>query len=353
MMIATRPSVAAAAAIAMAFLAVMGLTAPAHAQSAEAETLFREAKRLMKSGKLADACDKFDASERLEPTAGTELNLADCREKNGQLATAWAMFLRAAAAAKRADNDGKREAEARRRAAALESRLVYLTISVPVGSRVDGLVIKRNGTVIDPGLWDQRVPVDPDEYTIAGAAPGFEPWSTSVVIKTKARTVEVPALARHPGANLVVAPGRSSTEPNAGEASVARAASDGDGAREDLRSAAPGRFTGRRKVAVAVAAVGVAAAGVSLGFGLQARSVEGEADAICPGTECTDARAVDLNRAARRNALVANIGLATAGAAVIAAAVLWFTGSPTPGGSVSVAPILGGDRAGISFARVF
>jgi hypothetical protein len=327
-MIATRPRLIAAAAIAMA---VVGARTPlAHAQSAEAEILFRDAKRLMKSGKIADACDKFDASERLEPTVGTELNLADCREKNGQLATAWALFLKAAAAAKRADNDGKREAESRRRAAALEPRLVYLTISVPAASRVDGLVLKRNGTAIDPVLWDQRVPVDPDEYTIVGAAPGFEPWSTSVAVKTKPRTVEVPALTRRPGALRVAAPAQ--VEPPA---------------------AVPARFTGRRKLAIAIAAVGVGAAGVSIGFGLQASSVEDQADAICPNAACNNAHAVDLNRVARRDALVANIGLVTAAAAAITAAVLWYIGSPNPSEGISIAPMLGRDRAGLSFGRAF
>src|SRR5262245_23491607 len=99
--------------------AIAAHTTPAGAQRADAETLFREGKRLLKEGKIAAACDKLDASERLEPSAGTELNIADCREKNGQLATAWAMFVRAAATAKHSDGDGKREAEAKRRAAAL------------------------------------------------------------------------------------------------------------------------------------------------------------------------------------------------------------------------------------------
>ena len=52
-----------------------------------AEALFREGKRLLKDGKTAEACDKFAASDHLDRSAGTLLNLADCREKNHQLAT--------------------------------------------------------------------------------------------------------------------------------------------------------------------------------------------------------------------------------------------------------------------------
>lgn len=346
MMIATRSSLVAIAAIAMAF------TAPAHAQIAEAETLFRQAKRLMKSGKIAEACDKFDASDRLEPTAGTKLNLADCREKNGQLATAWVMFLKAASAAKRAGNDGKREAEANRRAAALESKLVYLTVSVPEDSRVDGLVIRRNGTVVDRALWDQAVPVDPDEYEIAVAAPGFEPWRTSVVIKTKPLIVEVPALVRRPEAKPIAGVRPSAGEPGAGDTAAPQVTS-GAAVREEPHAAAPSRFTGRRKVSLVIAAVGLGAAGVSLGYGLQAGSVEDQANVKCPQTACSDPHSVDLNRTARRDALIANVGLATAGVAVIGAAVLWFTGAPTRGGGVALAPLLGRDRAGLSVERAF
>src|SRR5262245_36758792 len=118
---------------------VMLAALPAHAQSVEAEVLFRDGKKLMKEGKLAEACDKFEASDRLESSVGTLLNLADCREKNGQLASAWIAFRKAATVAKQAGNDAKREAEARRRASALEGKLSYLTIAVPEGSRVAGL----------------------------------------------------------------------------------------------------------------------------------------------------------------------------------------------------------------------
>lgn len=335
MMIATRPSFVIALAL---LLAVAGaFAAPARAQGAEAETLFREGKRLMKKGQLARACDKFEAADRLEPTAGTEINLADCREKTGQLATAWAMFVKTAATAKRT-GDGARETEARRRAAALESQLVYLTIAVPDASRIDGLVIKRNDTVLDEALWDQRVPVDPDEYTISGEAPGREPWSTSVVVKIKNKKVEVPVLDKLPDAKRA-APTRR----------VAAASPEPDAA----SPSEPSSFTGRRKLALAVAAAGAVVVGVGVGFGLKAGSVEDQANAICPSSTCMDPHGVELNKTARRDALYANIGFAAGGAAVIGAAVLWFTGSPRPRDAVSIVPSAGADRVGISFTRSF
>lgn len=311
--------------------------APARAQIAEAETLFREGKRLLKNGQIAEACDKLDASDHLDPTVGTELNLADCREKNGQLATAWAMFVKAAAAAKRTDNGGKREAEARRRAAALEPKLVYLTISVPADSQVEGLVVHRNGAVIERALWDQRVPVDPGDYAVTAEAPGYEPWNATVAVKTRARTVEVPVLDKRPEPPPVA---RVAIEP------VVRS-------ERRPHEEAASWFTGRRKLALVVAAVGVGAAGVALGFGAEANSVEDQANMTCPDVACRDAHAVDLNRTARRDALIANIGLATAGAAILGAGVLWFTGGPKSTEAVAIAPVVGRDRVGFALARSF
>ena len=90
--------------------------APAHAQTADAETLFREGKRLMKKGEIAEACKRFEASEKLDPVSGTELNLADCLEKNHQTASAWAMFIKTATSAKRV-GDLKRMNEAKKSSA--------------------------------------------------------------------------------------------------------------------------------------------------------------------------------------------------------------------------------------------
>src|SRR4051812_11784859 len=64
----------------------------AYAQSAEAEAMFDEGKRLMTERKLAQACEAFEASNRIEPRAGTLILLGDCCEQNQQLASAWSAY---------------------------------------------------------------------------------------------------------------------------------------------------------------------------------------------------------------------------------------------------------------------
>src|SRR5260221_3411202 len=182
-------------------LALAIATTPlASAQNAEAETLFREGKRLYNAHHFSEACDKFEASERLDPEYGTELDLGLCREKNGQTASAWVMFIKAATTAKHSKHSDKqeREADARDHATAIEKQLVSLTIQVPAENAVDELVIKRNDMLLDRGLWDQPVPVDPAEYVIRAEAPGYTSWSETVVVKMKSKVIEVPKLEPKP-----------------------------------------------------------------------------------------------------------------------------------------------------------
>ncbi len=58
---------------------------PASAQDAakkkkSAELLFQEGQQLIKDGKHAAACPKFEQSQKLDPAIGTLLNLAHCYE---------------------------------------------------------------------------------------------------------------------------------------------------------------------------------------------------------------------------------------------------------------------------------
>ena len=88
--------------VTVVLVAVAGTARVYAQQSPQAEQLFRLGRDLVKQGKYAEGCAKLEASQRIESNINTLLNLGACREKNGQLATAWALFLRAAAEARKA-----------------------------------------------------------------------------------------------------------------------------------------------------------------------------------------------------------------------------------------------------------
>src|SRR5882672_2555090 len=75
-------------------VAIVVFAAPrANAQNgAAADALFQEGQAALERGDLDIACPKLRESDRLDPANGTKLNLADCEEKRGHLASAWELY---------------------------------------------------------------------------------------------------------------------------------------------------------------------------------------------------------------------------------------------------------------------
>ena len=81
----------------LAFAWGLVLTRLAAAQdTTHADETFHAGRTLMDSGKLAEACPKFEESQRADPAAGTLLALAYCQELSGLLASAHGSYLAAA-----------------------------------------------------------------------------------------------------------------------------------------------------------------------------------------------------------------------------------------------------------------
>jgi len=189
---------------------VAGKPSRAHAQpvAVQAQSLFDEGRTLLAARKLAEACAAFEASQKLDSTVSTLLNLADCREQNQQLATAWGAFLEANRMAK-ASGDAKLAAIATKHAENLKPRLSRLTIQVAADRRPVGLEILRGSDRIDPATWNHALPIDGGTYTFTARAPGRDPWSTTITIRPASdeKTVELPELVqiRKPAATAVTA----------------------------------------------------------------------------------------------------------------------------------------------------
>ena len=179
----------------------MPLARPAHAEpsaddKALATMLFQQGRALMVDGRIPEACQKLEESQRLDPAGGTLLNLALCHEQEGRLARSWSEFNEAMLVAKR-DGRRDREVEAANHVGALEPRLSRLTVVVPAAVQVEGLVIERDGRELGRGAWSTAIPVDGGEHVVRATALGREPFTTTIVIgkESDARTIEIPVLA--------------------------------------------------------------------------------------------------------------------------------------------------------------
>jgi hypothetical protein len=310
----------------------LAATSLGHAQSAEAEALFGEGARLMSEAKFALACEAFEASQQIEPRAGTLIRLGDCREKNRQLASAWSAYKDALTIVK----DPRKREIAAARVAALEPRLSYLSIMIADDSRVDGLAITRNGGALDPVLWNRSVPVDGGDYVVAGRAPGHEEWSTTVIVPIEHGriSVEVP---RFKDLKRLVAP--AAVEPS-------------EGATEDEVRRSSVRWTPRRRIAIGVGAGAVATAIGGVVLHVIGNRRERDAFALCPERyECANAAAAnELARSGHRFAMGSRIAFGVGIAGVAAAGYLWLTGAPA---RRHITPVIAPDEASVVFVTPF
>ena len=177
--------------------AILTLASPASAASpqdqAAAEVLFNDAKKLADAGDFAHACPKFVESQRLDPTAGTALNVGKCFEGLGKVASAWGAYKDAEMIAHNA-GDTAREAGAVKLSAALAPLLPKLAIVVPPVTRVPGFEVLRDGTPVGEGSYGSALPIDPGEHVIEASAPGKLGWTSRVMVSVSASiTTEIPA----------------------------------------------------------------------------------------------------------------------------------------------------------------
>jgi hypothetical protein len=178
---------------------VIALALPAHAQDqAAAQALFDQGLTEFKAGNFEKACSKFEASLDLYDGLGTRGKLAECFEKVGRTASAWAQYREVEARSQRA-GDRKRSKVAGKRAKKLEASLSYLQIDVADDARVPGVAIERGGSPVSSGAYGVSVAVDPGPIIIKATAPGYKEWTKELTIGVKEkRTITVTSLEKAP-----------------------------------------------------------------------------------------------------------------------------------------------------------
>ncbi len=159
---------------------------------AAAEALFKQGKQLFQAEKYEEACQKFQASQDLDPAVGTLLFLGDCNEKRGKVATAWGAFQQAISLAEQQED--KRLEIAKVRATALEPRVSKIQVNVPIP--VEGLVVRQDGEELPPSTYGTALPADAGLYNIEATAPGYKPFTKELIIEDGGKTVslDVPKL---------------------------------------------------------------------------------------------------------------------------------------------------------------
>jgi hypothetical protein len=312
--------------------ALLFVSAPAAAaDTAAAQTLFDEAKKLVAEDNYAAACVKFEESQKLDPGMGTLFNLADCFEHVGKTASAWGAFLDVAAQAS-AQNQKERADVASSRAQALAPKLARLTINVTVGGTSPSAIrVQRDSVDVGPGQWGSNVPIDPGEHTITALAPGKKSWRTTVVVApgVSPPPVVIPELAADAGPNPVAPPSNDTAVPE----------------NDDGRT--------RRWIGLGVAGAGVVGLAVGAVFGLSAKSKLDDSAPHCDAaTNHCDATGVSLRDDSLKAGTISTLAFLVGGAAVVGGAVLYLTAPKKLGAAASsgvmVAPVVGNTAGGVS-----
>ncbi len=318
--------------------------------ASDATKLFEEAVALKESGKYAEACAKFAKSFEADqlagrPAPGTQLNLGECAEREGQLRKAYVLFddaekdygRRANASEASLTKDPssaelKRDLEraqagmrvARERADALAPRLAKIVVRIAEPA-IDGMSIRVGDRALPPAAEVIEY-LDGGNVTITATAPNREPFTASAKAESgKQVVVDVPA--------LKVIGGAKPSEPG---------------------PVGPRRQRKRVLIAAGVGGGGVLFLGLSTIIGLGAKSDYDKAAANCPSVDGKRVCTNDVDRAAINKAFdkadtatifgIGGLALAAAGA------VIYFT---APKEGLDVTPMATSSSAGISLSGRF
>lgn len=297
--------------------------APARADRGDradrADQLFKKGKRLLAEKKYPEACTAFEDSDKTDPGIGAKLNVARCYEEWGKLATAWRWYTSAEQLA-RANKDD-RASRIHALIAELDTSVPRLTITVPPGARLAGVVVKLDGVDLDVTTLGSERRVDPGPHQIDTVVDGEKQTKVVPVERggSSEITLDVPA-ARKPTADQ--GPAVAASEPD------------------------PGRD--RRLISYGVGGAGVVAVGIAGIVALRARSDYRHAlDAHCGGaTDTCDDVGLTHSHDARSRANIATVVTLGGLAAVAGGVYLYLTAPHAPSGehALYLAPSVGGSN---------
>lgn len=297
------------------------------ADRAAAESLLNVGRGLMDLGQLEEACDKLKGSLDAYFLGDAALLLAECQERRGLIASAWASY-RSAAAGLRKRDDPRAEATSVK---AEELLATVPRLTIVASAKVPHLEIIRGETVFDDGVLGVALAVDPGTHRISARAPGHLPWSGEVTLRASERkTITIPALAQEP------------TAPPKAETPVAVAPSE------------HGVWWTAGFVTGALGLVTVGAGAVLGGFAAADVAAAEDDPTLCGSDMVCTPEGLDLIDRADRLAVSSTVLLSAGGAAMVAGFVMVLLDEPrAQEPSARLAPWLGPSGAGISLTGGF
>jgi hypothetical protein len=304
---------------------------------AAAEAVFAEGASAFEAGDYAAACPKFESAVTLAgPDAlGGRLLLAECWERTGRMASAWATYREVAARAA-VMGQSERAQIASDAVERVTPELAYVELSLAAGvDQTPGLEIVRDGSPIPPASWSVRLPVDPGTLAFEVRAPGKRPRQHVVVVAPRATAT----LAVEPLEDVVTRP---PPEPTPAPVAAPAAAPD-----EPTRDG-----SGQRVAGVILGGAGLLALGAGAVMGLVAKGQYDDAYATerCSSTDgallCDDATALDSPRGLGDAATVVFV----TGGVLAAAGVVVFLTAPSndaPSARLRIGPSASGAFAAL------
>jgi hypothetical protein len=276
--------------------------------------------QLAQEGKCEQALPHFVESLRLDAKAITLINLAQCEEKTGKLADALGHWVDARARAQ-AEGNVAIEAEAEKRAKALEPKLPKLTVTLAGAGAAPGVEVVRDGVVLGSVSMGVALPVNPGPHTLVVRAPDREDTTQNVTIAE--------------GENKKV-------ELKLGAAKKATAAAPA-APRGDRKESEAGGTSSLVYIGFGVALVGV---GVGSVTGILAIGRGSDAKANCQDGLCKQQEDLDAAKGGQTLGTISTIGFIVGGvgAALGVYGLVWGKPKSSASVAVSVGPMGGGLR---------
>jgi serine/threonine-protein kinase len=322
--------------------AVLMMAPAVRAQSAqakaEAEALFNAGRAALQAGNFADACPKLAESQKRDPAIGTSLYLAECYERSGKVASAWAEFRQAEDMAKqRGDN---RATLAKARAERLSPSKIVVALAP--GADIPGLEVKRDGEVMASAVFGVPFPIDGGKHNVVATAPDHAryEWNGEIPAQQGSVTVTIPKLesASAPVATSpAVVPTTETTAPPVVTPPVVEHRGGGLGA---------GKIAG-----LVIAGVGLVAVGVGTTIGLIANAnyqATSTGTDMCTSMGCPNNQGVN-DRNAAKGLADASTGLFIGGAVAAVGGLVMFLVIPKPkatSAELTLVPLVGSQLGG-------